>query len=561
MDSPQDLARSRTPRLLESATFPLVWEHGVLPFLVEFIPKWCGPGHVISVMRGKTANSRRICIMTKKRISRARRIFIAVHVRDLLPATYRQCASFSFSTGKVDRLVWARGLSRDMPDDICKPRNAFAYASPCMGDSIGTVVEGESTSTLGPCLTMGDSSYWLANFHPFEDIYLTSEVIDVEHPSPRDRERCIQDGHDSLPQDDPDFRLGQLAATSGLDLKTTRISHDPYWEENDKELPLVVTDWTLISGQSKQANMLRKFPTTTPRLTKEVPVTTTSSVIPGANVMSTGRTSGFQRGQICEIPAYVDGDYSGNGTGRATREWFVEEPYPYDEEEDWIRGGIGVQGDSGAAVVDVETNTLLGTLWGRNKYFGSGPRHTFFTPINDIFDDIQEKCSQQTRPHLPQYRDESERWIVYPLCRTCFDLSTYLDSRRSSRESLRSMIAGHNESVGTFGEDRDLTTIEGSEMATPKDHSYWLRHPGIDEAGTSSTNIVSPIPLSAFPSFHMPSYSPRLVDMSSPYNTHLDADDLYDAEYTAPDATTGKRAAVPMVRCASQGEGKRRRVS
>jgi len=502
---------------------------------------------------------------TRAKVSRARRLAIAVHVRDLLPATHRQGATFCFSTGEVERLGWAaRGASGDAPDDICAPRNPFCYRSPCMGDSVGAAVDdpgGESTATLGPCLLIDGVGYWLANFHPFLGPFQTRDVVEVEHPSPRDRGRCVEAGHDALAADaDGAFFLGDLLATSGVDLKTTRISHDRYWEENDKENPLVVTDWTLISSRTRQANMLRRLPTaTSPRPGREVPVTATSAVVPGAAVVSTGRSSGHQRGQVCEIPAYVSGDGAGNGTGRATREWFVEEPYPYDDEDGWIRGGVGVEGDSGAAVVDAETNALLGQLWGRNRYFGPGPRHTFFTPAHDLFDDVQERCGQQARPRLPQYRDEGERWVVYPTCRTCFDLATYLDSRRSSRESLRSMLglggddddgAGHG-AGGAFGDEADRTITEGvSELATPRDHPHWLRH-AADEPG--GPGIVSPTPLPAFSSFGVPA-SPRVADGPSPYALHLDEEDLYLADYGE---AAGKRAAPPMG--ANQGRGKRHR--
>ena len=581
IDSPPGLIRSRTPKLVEQASFPLIWEHGVLPFLVEFIPKWCGPGHVISVTRGggggsgggskATHAARRICIMTRTRVSRARKVAIAAHVRDLLPTNHRQTVCFAFATGEVDRLVWARGLSREMPDDICQPRNPFYYASPCMGDSIGTSVSnGESTSTLGPCITLGSGSFWLANFHPFvESSQSGRELITVEHPSPGDRARCVDEGHDALSgSPETDFRLGTLTATCGLDLKTTRLSHDPYWEDMDKEPPLVVTDWTLITAHTRQANILRRFPSTSPRWSsKEVPVTATSTVQPGGLVISTGRTSGHQRGQVCEIPAYVSGDDFGNGTGRATREWFIEEPEPYDNEEGWIRGGIGVEGDSGAAIVDAVTNGLVGTLWGRNKYFGSGPRHTFFTPISDIFDDIQEKCGEQTRPHLPQYREEGERYAVYPACRPCFDLRTYLDSRRSSRESLRSIIGRHEGDSSGHGEDtQDLLSLEGiSELATPKDQSYWLRHTGAEESGMSFMNFVSPRPIASF-AFDSHAGSPGVADMRSPYAVDISTEDLYDAEYGPPTASTGKRPALPLpqapqiMRSSTSGANKRQRT-
>ena len=114
--------------------------------------------------------------------------------------------------------------------------------------------------------------------------------------------------------------------------------------------------------------------------------------------------------------------------------------------------------------------------------------------------------------------------------------------------------------AGVFGDDADLTITEGlSELATPKDHSHWLRHGGPDDAGGPSLSIVSPTPLTSFSSFHVPA-SPRVADMRSPYALALEADDLYDAEYGPPDAATGKRAALPMMRSSSQGQGKRHKV-
>ncbi|RYP91164.1 hypothetical protein DL770_002726 [Monosporascus sp. CRB-9-2] len=547
----------------------------------EFIPKWCGPGHVISVTRGRKPNTRRICIMTRSAVSTARRITIAGHVRDLLPFVYHDAVSFVFSTGEVDRLmVWARGLGRDMPDEVCQPRNPFCYLSPCMGDSIGLTLEDgdEITATLGPCLTIAGGSYWLANFHPFvEAVQGTTEAVTIEHPSPDDRSRCLGERHDALSSDASDFKLGTLTATSGYDLKTTRVSHDPYWEECDKEPPLIVTDWTLISAQTRQANLLRKFPSTMQR--KETPVTATSPVIPGAIVCSTGRTSGHQRGQICEIPAYVHGTKAGNGTGKATREWFIEEPESGDgdgDEDAWIRGGIGVQGDSGAAVVDSETNALVGQVWGRNKYFGAGPRTTFFTPILDVIDDIQEKCGEQTRPQLPQYRDEADRWPVYPVCRRCFDMREYLDSRRSSRESMMSMIGFTG---GGDQQDHDLTSSI-SELATPKgpvgtprgDSSYLVRHVGPDEPGTSfNINVfspasfnsaVSPAPVHTFVPAFQPK-SPMVGEVRSPYAQTIEEEDLSNTISThRNEVALGKRPLMsePVVRKGSQQRGKRPRV-
>jgi hypothetical protein len=531
----------------------MVFEHAVLPFLVEFMPTWAGgPEHVISVTRGRTPQARRISIMTRRRISRARRVMIAGHVVDLLPETYRRAVSFVFTEGRLERCVWARGLGKEHPDDICPARNPYFFTAPRMGDSIGipggSACEA-STASLGPCLTVGRGSYWLANFHPFLEAYRSFQSVQIEHPSPQDRSRCINEAHDAIAPDD-NFRLGYLEVTSGLSLTTTRVSHDPYWEENGTDKPLVVTDWALISADEGQANMLRRFPSETQPLLKEPVIKSVSAVVPGAPVVSSGRTSGYQRGQVCEIPAYVSG--AENGTDKATREWFVEEPFPQDDEEGWIRGGIGVEGDSGAAVVDAETSCLVGQLWGRNRYWGPGPRQTFFTPVADIFDDIQEKCGQQTRPQLPQLRDDADRYAVYPSCRQCYDLRTYLDSRRSSRMSLQSMIMGGRGDAADQDQETSIGAI--SELATPRDYSS--RFLGIEEIGSSFNAVPSPW-LPPPPSAHSPGTpiiadirSPYALngDIRSPYALNVDDEDLYDRPapgVPAVDRARQKKRAMP----------------
>ncbi|KAI0015474.1 hypothetical protein F4780DRAFT_763980 [Xylariomycetidae sp. FL0641] len=556
-------------RLAETLSFPIIWEHGVLPFLIEFLPAWCGADHAVSVLRGRKPGVRRVCFLTRKPVRRARRLVIAGHVRDLLPDTLRDGVSFVFATGEVDRLVWARGLSKQLPDETCAPRNPFAYISPCMGDSIGASSrdpDEESTATLGPCVMVDGASFWLANFHPFVDALKDASSVTIEHPSPADRAQCADERHDALSSNRLDFRLGELAATSGYDLKTTRISHHPYWNENEKEPPLVVTDWALVSAATRQANMLRKHPSATQRARQESIVTTVAAAEPESTVISAGRTSGLQSGVVCETPAYISG--TRNGTGKASREWFVEEePFASEHDEDaWIRGGIGVPGDSGAAVVHRDTHALVGQLWGRNRYYGPGPRVTYFTPMADVFDDIQERCGQPSRPQLPQYRDEADRWPVYPVCRPCFDLREYLDgsgsSRRSSRESMLSLIGMHDGMRDDVDVDVDLDGASPSELATPKDHhSYLVRNIGPDVASPSAVGGVSPAPLHAF----HPTISPGgLSELRSPYPQALNEDDLFATyDQVCPNVSTpglGKRPAVsPGLARRGSGSVKRQR--
>lgn len=274
--------------------------------------------------------------------------------------------------------------------------------------------------------------------------------------------------------------------------------------------PLVVTDWALISAQKNAANLLRKFPSgTTPQ--KELPVTNTSSVGLGVNVCSTGRTSGYQCGQVGEIPAYINDAKAGK-----TREWFVEEPESSDDEDDWIRGGMGVQGGSGAAIINCETNALMGQLWGRNTYFGPGPRLTIFTPILDVFDDIQERFVRPSRPQLPQNdHDETRCWPVYPVCRRCFDLHEDSNRSRSLRESPMSMIAGAGDEMQS---DDDLDSV--SELATPQaGGDPTSRFPRFDEA-LATLGYASRPQMTASP--------PSKMIFQSPYPEALQEEDLYE---------------------------------
>lgn len=107
--------------------------------------------------------------MAEKGVSLARKVTIAAHVQDLLPYNLRNSVTFYFSVGRVERATWARGLSRDHPDDICAPRNPYFFHVPGMGDSIGVMGNkhfDDSTATLGPCISVGVTPTGWSTFTP-----------------------------------------------------------------------------------------------------------------------------------------------------------------------------------------------------------------------------------------------------------------------------------------------------------------------------------------------------------------------------------------------------------
>ena len=108
-------------------------------------------------------------------------------------------------------------------------------------------------------------------------------------------------------------------------------------------------------------------------------------VIPEMKVHSVGRTSGFQKGIINSSMSYVDfGDHQ-------TRAWAVIK-LPDSLGEAWVESGIGVERDSGAWMIDMESNNLYGMLWGHH---GEGPETmTYFTPMVEIVAHIKGKLGE-----------------------------------------------------------------------------------------------------------------------------------------------------------------------
>jgi hypothetical protein len=232
---------------------------------------------------------------------------------------------------------------------------------------------------------------------------------------------------------------------------------------------------------------------------------------------------------------------SAESTGSAidTREWFVEAPDDEDDEDSWIIGGIGVEGDSGAGIVDCEADAFYGHLWGRNQYSGEGPRITYFTPAHDIFADIQEKCMELGRGlSLDAQNNDSVRIIPsLPVCEECVRGKTQ-DSPSSSSGSEGTIVP--QVEVGELSPHQD-TTAPSPDLSTPSNVSieqeYYLQRPtpSFPNAALSPPSpYQSQIPRSSNDVFPL-SETDRLVDWSEVYypsnlELDLDMDDLESAQ-------------------------------
>lgn len=465
-DSGKSILERYLQDLIQPSEFVFAWEWCILPFLVKIIPEYLGRGYAITVTRDpREGSAQTIRLMSKLKPTRTRRIMIACHVLDMIPGRFCKNTTFQFYQGRVE--FAQRGTDKKHLDDVCEAKNPHFYLLPMMGDSIGPSTE-ECAATLGPCLKFGDQHFWLANLHVFIKLIRgeTNAQQHVLHPGLLDKHACghlIGKGH---------VRFGTLYAFSGNDLTTTRPSSHPFWKMF-REIPQVVTDWVLIDDYGhieeneigNQEPFLNTLRMPGPgRGDPYVTVANHSPVLPEAKVQTTGRTSGHQFGQICEIPAYLDADAS-RRTTKPTREWYVEQPSWITVSEDsWLESGIGVPGDSGAPVIDSDTNSLYGQIWGRNKYWGPGPRVAYFTAISDISEDIKEKYPQLTSTlELPQ-RCNRERSLASELyCPECAhpeENPTPHSSGDGSDEMSMMSVSSPSELNSLFDDPSDINPLE-----------------------------------------------------------------------------------------------------
>ncbi|KAI0129100.1 hypothetical protein BJ170DRAFT_359985 [Xylariales sp. AK1849] len=322
-----------------------------------------------------------------------------------LPPEIQSKVQFELRSGDVVRSAKPSSQIKEPDDKWDDPVNVLKYNDMCMGDSIGPDWI-SSTATLGPMLNIDKVSYWLLNWHPFDDDHKrryrywdenNPPSLDALHPSPDDLAKYS-------PEDGQCLRIGTTEAYSGLMYKTTRSS-----QQSGSGGPLtVVTDWALVKANSPaKANKVRHIwmqdrcdsfhHLITETADPEGP--NSSNEFEPTLAYSVGRSSGLSYGHVCISPADVR-----HKDGTETREWYVERAGTHASEEQWRSGHMGIPGDSGAGIVDSRTHKLLGQLWGRNRYAGDPehPRLSYFTRMSDIFDDIQERFSDCVRPTLPQ---------------------------------------------------------------------------------------------------------------------------------------------------------------
>lgn len=398
-------------RSQDSRLFVRIWEHHLLPALEKMLEEQKVKEFTITVQRGKQEGHRVIELMTATDVSQEVVDLIKAAKDKHLEGDMRDRTTVRTRLGRVEYLADNPGpeppspLSTRSSDSWHPPVNVRRYTNPVMGDSVGPRCAQGGSATMGPLLQIAAKFYRVLNWHIFEDEDEGGENLRWNRANPPVVEACHPSLADCGDVGAQSVTIGRAAAYSGPMHDTSRTSGSIQRALDDGTGPTretrTVTDWVLVETTTgPQVNRVRKVDMPTMRCDSfSESITQIADPVLGTQSMvySTGRSSGYSFGQICEVL----------GTTRLrnnvrTRNWGIETPN-HVPDDDWNRGGMGIPGDSGAPVIDQRTNNLLGQIWGRNRY-KTKPNEcpiTWFTVMSDIYDDIQERMPGMGAPSLP----------------------------------------------------------------------------------------------------------------------------------------------------------------
>ncbi|KAI1146161.1 hypothetical protein F4825DRAFT_456767 [Nemania diffusa] len=405
-------AQAGNDTMQASQRFVEIWEAQLLPRIEQVLDASVEGEYTVNVARGADPGTRTIVVMTANAVPSTVEQQIQDARAALLPGDLDASTTLMFRQGAVQFLTNpSPSVPSSSAEDPCtSPRNKAWHPDPAIGDSVGW---GESSATLGPTLQVDSRFYRLVSWHLFDDkgpnracaALRPPRGLSTVHPSPRDS----QGGRTPM---------GDVAAYSGRMHLTSRPA---------SSIPAahVVTDWALLECPEgiPKPNIVRRrargdLDTPSPSPFSSSPSSSSSihahadtiereitrSTDPGSFlrqcsasgldplVYAVGRTSGYATGLL----GLSHGVYR-LPDGRKTKNWTVDDaggkPHGAASAREWIRGGMGVPGDSGAGVFGFYGDELLGQVWGRNTYAKDSPepRIVFFTAMDDIYADIAER--------------------------------------------------------------------------------------------------------------------------------------------------------------------------
>jgi hypothetical protein len=346
-----------------------------------------------------------------------------------------------------EKSTFHRTIGHALPP-ICNPENNSFQESPSIGASVGIGKRTDSTATLGGYIMVDGLLCIMTVDHLVPNELADDPLISITHPSEQEsvgqsqwndvwsylpilKECCsycfaiwkLHNGLHNMYKSVEPFDSSSACPTAITfrslkeeffkkwpSLPLGRISH----RSKTRSRPSlegrgnvqVEMDWSIVT--------LESWPHALDEHAQEISQGLhLCSISPGTLVKAIGRTSGEQVGQINTARCLIN-----HGT-RFTQEWTIVKD-PQSSLSDWISGGIGVDGDSGAWVTDRTSNALYGIVWGRDRVT-SNPI-TLFSPILDVIADIKEVAGTQAvclprekRPSLsPRYEGSEKNVFTMP---------------------------------------------------------------------------------------------------------------------------------------------------
>ncbi|KAG0652958.1 hypothetical protein D0Z07_0381 [Hyphodiscus hymeniophilus] len=399
------------PRQVEDAVLLDFWHRTVLPSLSSNVEKWEGLNGAHLFRQGQTEReSRPVILVSIDEDSQDVTTSLRKSFSQLFDEPLRSSVVISFEESSV-----RRSGTRHLPP-ICEARNTSFQRLPIGGASIGIQGKLDCTATLGGFLLVDRSPHFLTVDHIVPKELANDSTLTITHPSEQEAQgrppwtaietflmtlrnccdtcHALWEGHheqahfyrpvdplliqcptatefkklqDELWRAFPAEPLGTMACRSGNRSRPSLESNG----QHDAEM-----DWALVTVDKWAVPLNAHIAETSKGLHF-------SKILPGARVRSSGRTSGHQYGQINTARSAV----RHRNPVRFTQEHSVIKDSNISLQE-WISGGIGVDGDSGSWIIDRDTDALYGMAWGRDRF--TNPV-CLFAPIVDIVADIKEK--------------------------------------------------------------------------------------------------------------------------------------------------------------------------
>ncbi|KAK4460959.1 hypothetical protein QBC42DRAFT_179653 [Cladorrhinum samala] len=385
-------SRPYSTRISDQADFASVWEHTVVPLLTDLLQHHCESDFAVDVHNFPEVSSdavpRVIYITLAGFVDSKFKQMVHDELSRVVPARFSPLY-LKFREGSVEKTArepwW--GNEEGKRDSVCEPRNITYCQNPVIGISVGPI-SSQDAASLGGFLKVGGQQYAMSAYHTFKESVEKGEHR-VKHPAWPDLALITP----SNPQAE---RISIGAVTMNAKPGALRSS----LTFRDTNIPskhtLVEMDWCLIGSVPNGRNIVSVPSFNADRL---VAVERTAAVEANTEVYALARTSGYSLGFVSDVPGLQ------KISGKIRREWTVRQysPFkcpkggsadaPWQTLKQWVTSGIGVPGDSGAWLIRLSDNALLGLIWGRNHDYGhprepSRVRLTYFTPIIDIIEDI-----------------------------------------------------------------------------------------------------------------------------------------------------------------------------